>query len=336
MLKRKEYMYRKIAAAGLLLIAFSLYPMAQVNRVLVVPIQFRVDTQEWYVLLGQDTGAYFNGYRKKLNNETADQAAVKALANQTNKMYNDTNFSLDKSFKVQAPQGEIIYFVKVPFISAAELKKKGTTDDFKSDFSWIPAQDLLLSQGDFTPSEKTKPVHRKMVETLKEYLPAALHELSKQTKNFAPIAPKPPTLATSSTQSNEARVKEYTTLAQFVLDDNPHQPTEKESSAITPTVENLVDQGFVDSFWISYDQLKNPEGSSLSQDQKNEIITYLKANEQHVDNERFRLANNNFFVLAQGNKDPRLKNKVWRFVHHYLRSLPRLVEQFKKKDSKIS
>ncbi len=339
-------MFKEIVPLGLLVMSFSLFPMnkTKVDTVLIVPMQFRADTKEWYLLLGQDTGEAYGGFKKKLVRETPDQATVKTLVNQTNGVYNDKNFTLDTAYKVETPLGEMLYFVNVPFIPDADLKKKGATKRFKSDFRWVRVETLLKSKGDFTPSGSTKPVYPGFVEKLKKYLPDALQSLpkpipatsSQSVSASVPITTKAVQSSSSATatSSKAHHVTNYTHLAQFVLDNNPHEPSEKESLAITPMYEDLVDRGIIDNFLIRYEDLRHQDGSTLTEKEKKEIIDYLEANDHHADDMTLRLANNNIHVLAQGTHNPQLKNKVWSYVHRYMRSLPKLVEELKQQNTK--
>ncbi|MDP3889397.1 MAG: hypothetical protein Q8Q25_02555 [bacterium] len=115
-----------------------------------------------------------------------------------------------------------------------------------------------------------------------------------------------------------AVISEYHTMAEFLSDPNPHQPSMKEATPIVIDFENnYVHTGLI-GFFISYDDLRNEDGSRLTPAQRTTIVTYLKRVQPiHADDRTFRLADNNQEVLATTTLDP---NPVWKYVHRYLKS----------------
>jgi len=153
-------------------------------------------------------------------------------------------------------------------------------------------------------------------------------------KNIGTILLVSVSLLLLSIQHIEA--KKYKSLADFILDDNPHQPSGDEES-IAAEFENIyVDKNWVSGFTIPYDYLKNDDGSPLSDAQKKEIIAYLKSTDNHKikghhSDTSFRFANNNWEVLI--NEPGALKNPMWKYVHTFLRSLPCLMDRIQNKGS---
>ena len=95
-------MYFKKASLGLIALHFSLSGMTDpLNRVLVIPVQYHVDAQEWYVLVGQNSDSFFGGFSKKITNETPYQAVTKALTNQTNALYHEESFSFGTAYTIR-------------------------------------------------------------------------------------------------------------------------------------------------------------------------------------------------------------------------------------------
>ncbi len=120
--------------------------------------------------------------------------------------------------------------------------------------------------------------------------------------------------------------KKYKKLSEFILDNHPHQLSEKEEGIVADYENLYLDKQWVDTFWINYDDLRNDDGSKLSKSQRTAIIKYLKKNSEHATDKVFRFANNNYEVLgfAKG------KNPVWKLMHNYLRRLVCLIDRLKK------
>lgn len=140
------------------------------------------------------------------------------------------------------------------------------------------------------------------------------------------VAPPATSSKVPAAPVSKAVSKVYKSLADFILDDNPHQLS-REESAIVADYENwYMGNNWVDSFWIGYNDLRNDDGSALSQAQKKSVVAYLKKYSQHADDNGFRFANNNYEVLG----GPAGQNPVWKLMHNYLRSLPCLINRLKK------
>ncbi|QKF94137.1 hypothetical protein QKU48_gp0679 [Fadolivirus algeromassiliense] len=128
---------------------------------------------------------------------------------------------------------------------------------------------------------------------------------------------------------NTKNIIKYNTLADFILDDNPHKPTEDELDKLWLDYEQLYlhTNHWVDSFWIKYEWLINEDGSPLSLEQKNIIKAYLKENSSHVQDNDFRLADNNTKpVLGDG----KIENPgLWKLMHMFFRRLYCLMDRLK-------
>lgn len=138
--------------------------------------------------------------------------------------------------------------------------------------------------------------------------------------------PVAPISKLAAAPASKAVYKVYKSLADFILDDNPHQLTKEESTIVADYENWYMGNNWVDSFWIGYNDLRNDDGSALSPVQKKSVVTYLKKNSQHADDNGFRFANNNYEVLG----GPAGQNPVWKLMHNYLRSLPCLINRLKK------
>jgi hypothetical protein len=131
-----------------------------------------------------------------------------------------------------------------------------------------------------------------------------LNVLEKSFKSASPIGQTP-------TKS----IKKYDNLSQFIIDQNPHKPTEAEASNILIDTERKHDV-----LWIKYDDLRNEDGSVLTSEQKEKVKAYLiKNNSPHANDNEFRLANSNIYVLAD-NPLTKDKNRVWKYVWRYLKN----------------
>lgn len=178
-------------------------------------------------------------------------------------------------------------------------------------------------------------------------LSAALYKNSKivvRTNGFIELVPqqlptetaiqplpaiRPPVSQASGTPAVKPAIgisKEYKSLAQFILDDNPRQPSQIEAGIVQDYENIYLDtQNWVDTFWIEYDDLRNVDGSKLTPAQKNAVIAYFKRYSKHATDTGFRFANNNVEVLG----GPAGQNPVWKLMHTYLRRLTCLVDRLK-------
>lgn len=125
-----------------------------------------------------------------------------------------------------------------------------------------------------------------------------------------------------------APYKMYTSLAEFILDPNPHQPSEEETKTIIKDYEQdyFLNKKWVDSLWVKLADLKNDDGSELTPQQKEGAIDFLKkvkSNYRVTQNEpEFGLHDNLEYWYKPG-------FPIWKYIHNYLSRLVCLVDRLK-------
>jgi hypothetical protein len=265
----------------------------------VIPVSYDSNTRILSLLLSKNpkTGEWTDfGTPASVNNQPSKDLAQQILKSGTFWTYTEENAPIMESVSVEMPsrhergKSDVFYFVPVSFLPMP-------TDSFL----WIPetvieknknvsfgVKDLFISHKG-NPSIWSSNVRDQLVDASRK-------------KELLPLSKEYGT---------------YRTLYEFIIDKNTHQPTVEESLKITPNFERYVDLGLSDSFWIDYNDLKNEDGTPLTLQQKNEIKRYLENAEHHSDEKGFRLANNNYYVLATNPKSP-YSNPVWKYVHRYL------------------
>lgn len=139
--------FQKVALNALTLCTFLSIQAAQRapgNRGRVIPMAFDRSRNDWSILLSHKVGDpanLFTDFAADLQyNKLPNMVATDALNSQTNGVYN--NRILIDNPKVTLSNGDIFYFVAVPFISGSDLYQRARNNN-KDDFMWVPASDIL-------------------------------------------------------------------------------------------------------------------------------------------------------------------------------------------------
>lgn len=159
-----------------------------------VPMAFNKATGEWSVLfrLNPATGFWEDFAMPGNAGERGDIPAARALKNQTNGKYTPSMQGVP-SFKTT--KNDFVYFVPVTYISGRDLYGS-TRNQFASDFAWIPAREIILSNGDVQRPHNGRQtnVNRGVLAMLRNYLDIAIHDLTLSRPSKPSQAPSQPLL----------------------------------------------------------------------------------------------------------------------------------------------
>lgn len=133
----KKNIIKSLAVIG----CMALASMAHAWYGRVVPVAYNQQKQEWSILLGLNNNGYWNdfGAAPTSKSDRANKIAQEALNKQTNGQY---NISIQGNSPWYKFNDDYVHFVKVPFISGADLYKNAR-NGIKEDFRWVSENELV-------------------------------------------------------------------------------------------------------------------------------------------------------------------------------------------------
>ncbi len=149
------------------------------NRGRAIPMAFDRSRNDWSILLSHKVGDpanLFTDFAADLqHNKLPNMIATDALHSQTSGAY--SNRILIDNPKVTLSNGDVFYFVAVPFTSGSDLYQRARNNN-KDDFMWVSASDILNRRPIMHARRGAIGISNAVKDVLVQYLPDMIQQLN--------------------------------------------------------------------------------------------------------------------------------------------------------------